>query len=152
VAGSTLYLPVSVKGALFSPGDAHAVQGDGKVNLTAIETAMDEAVLQFVERKDMKLERPTAKTDTHCMVMGFHEDLNVAVKIALRNAIQLLPLQDYHSYLRGRYLQQNKTPLPDGIRLQKCPLFLTQDPSALWTVQPKAFNLTAKDPLILQQI
>jgi acetamidase/formamidase len=90
VAGTTLYLPVSAKGALFSTGDAHAVQGDGEVNVTAIETAMDEAVLQFVVRKDMKLERPMGETDTHWIAMGFHKDLNEAVKIALRDAIQFI--------------------------------------------------------------
>lgn len=90
VAGTVLYLPVNAKGALFSTGDAHAVQGDGEVNVTAIETAMDEAVFQFVVRKDMKLERPMAETATHWIAMGFHKDLNEAVKIALRDAIQFI--------------------------------------------------------------
>ena len=90
VAGTTLYLPVNVPGGLFSAGDAHAVQGDGEVNVTAIETAMKEAVLQFVVRKDMKLERPMAETRTHWIAMGFHKDLNEAVKIALRDAIQFV--------------------------------------------------------------
>jgi acetamidase/formamidase len=90
VAGTSLYLPVSVKGALFSTGDAHAVQGDGEVNITAIETAMEEAVFQFVVRKDMKLERPMGETPTHWITMGFHQDLDEAVKIALRDAIQFI--------------------------------------------------------------
>jgi len=90
VAGTTLYLPVQVKGGLFSTGDAHAAQGDGEVNVTAIETAMEEAELQFIVRKDMKLERPMAETPTHWIAMGFHKDLNEAVKIALRDAIQFL--------------------------------------------------------------
>jgi len=88
--GATLYLPVSVKGALFSTGDAHATQGDGEVNVTAIETAMEEASLQFVVRKDMKLERPMAETPTHWIAMGYHKDLNEAVKIALRDAVSFL--------------------------------------------------------------
>ena len=90
VAGTSLYLPVHVPGALFSTGDAHAVQGDGEVNVTAIETAMEEAVFQFVVRKDMKLERPMAETPTHWITMGFHQDLDEAVKIALRDAIQFI--------------------------------------------------------------
>jgi acetamidase/formamidase len=90
VAGTTLYLPINVPGALFSAGDAHAVQGDGEVNVTAIETAMKEAVLLFVVRKDMKIERPMAETKTHWIAMGFHKDLNEAVKIALRDAIQFI--------------------------------------------------------------
>ncbi len=90
VAGTKLFLPVSVPGALFSTGDAHAAQGDGEVNITAIETAMEEAVFQFFVRKDMDIERPMAETDTHWITMGFHKDLNEAVKIALRDAIRFL--------------------------------------------------------------
>jgi acetamidase/formamidase len=90
VAGTTLYLPVNVLGGLFSAGDAHATQGDGEVNITAIETAMKEAVLQFIVRKDMKIERPMGETRTHWIAMGFHKDLNEAVKIALRDAIQFI--------------------------------------------------------------
>jgi acetamidase/formamidase len=90
VAGTTLYLPIHVPGALFSTGDAHAVQGDGEVNVTAIETAMEEAVFQFVVRKDMKLERPMGETPTHWITMGFHQDLDEAVKIALRDAIRFI--------------------------------------------------------------
>ena len=90
VAGTTLYLPVQVPGALFSAGDAHAVQGDGEVDVTAIETAMAEAVLQFFVRKDLQLERPMAETPTHWITMGFHPDLDEAVKIALRDAIHFL--------------------------------------------------------------
>jgi acetamidase/formamidase len=89
-AGTTLFLPVQVPGALFSTGDAHAVQGDGEVNVTAIETAMEEAVFKFLVRKDMKLERPMAETPTHWITMGFHQDLDEAVKIALRDAIQFI--------------------------------------------------------------
>ncbi len=90
VAGTTLFLPVNIPGALFSAGDAHAVQGDGEVSITALETAMAEAVLQFFVRKDMKIERPLAETPTHWITMAFHMDLDEAVKIALRDAIQFL--------------------------------------------------------------
>jgi len=90
VAGATLYLPVNVKGGLFSTGDAHAAQGDGEVNVTAIETALTEGVLQFFVRKDIQIERPMAETPTHWITMGFHQDLDEAVKIALRDAIQFL--------------------------------------------------------------
>lgn len=90
VAGTILYLPVNVKGALFSAGDVHAAQGDGEVNVTAIETAAEEAELQFVVRKDIKLERPMAETPAHWISMGFHQELDEAVKIALRDAIDFL--------------------------------------------------------------
>jgi acetamidase/formamidase len=90
VAGSILYLPVHVPGALFSAGDAHAAQGDGEVNVTAIETAMKEAVLQFFVRKNWRIERPIAETPTHWITMAFHPDLDEAAKIALRDAIRFL--------------------------------------------------------------
>jgi len=90
IAGTTLYLPVNVAGALFSCGDAHAAQGDGEVSVTAIETAVREAVLQFVIRKDLSIERPMAETPTHWVTMGFHQDLNEAAKIALRDAVRFL--------------------------------------------------------------
>jgi acetamidase/formamidase len=90
IAGTTLYLPVNAKGALFSTGDAHAVQGDGESCIAALETAMQEAVLEFIVRKDMKLERPMAETPTHWITMGFHKDLNEAVKIALRDAVHFI--------------------------------------------------------------
>ena len=90
VEGTTLYLPVHVPGALFSTGDAHAIQGDGEVCTTALETAMQEVLLQFVVRKDIHLERPMAETPTHWITMGFHPDLDEAARIALRDAIDWL--------------------------------------------------------------
>ena len=90
VEGTTLFLPVQVQGALFSCGDAHAVHGDGEVCQTALETAFTEARLQFIVRKDMDLEYPRLETPTHWGTMGFHEDLDEAVKIVLRGMIKLL--------------------------------------------------------------
>jgi acetamidase/formamidase len=90
VEGTVLYLPIQVKGALFSCGDAHAVQGDGEVCITALETAFSEAQLQFIVRKDMKIDRPMFETPTHWGTMGFHKDLDEAVKIALRDMIKFL--------------------------------------------------------------
>lgn len=91
VEGTTLYLPVQVKGALFSVGDSHAAQGDGEVSVTALETAFSEARLKFIVRKDMmKLERPMFETPSHWGTFGFHNDLDEAVKIALRDMIEFL--------------------------------------------------------------
>ncbi len=90
VAGTTLYLPVFVKGALFSAGDAHAAQGDGEVCITALETPLDEGVLQFVVRKDIKLARPMAETPSHWITFGFHPELGEAAKTALRDMIDFL--------------------------------------------------------------
>jgi acetamidase/formamidase len=89
IAGTTLYLPVHAPGALFSAGDAHAAQGHGEVDLTAIETGM-RGKFQFIVRKDMKLRWPRAETPTHWMAMGLNPDLNEAMKIAVRETIELI--------------------------------------------------------------
>jgi acetamidase/formamidase len=90
VAGTTLYIPVNVPGALFMAADAHAVQADGEVCITGIETALEEVELEFIVRKDMKLDLPMAETPTHWITMGFHQDLNEAMRIALREAINFI--------------------------------------------------------------
>jgi acetamidase/formamidase len=92
-AGSTLYVPVFVKGALLWTGDSHCRQGNGEVNLTGLECAYREIVLQPIVRKDLKLEWPRAETATHWIAMGFDEDLNEAMKIATREAVNLLAAQ-----------------------------------------------------------
>jgi len=90
VAGTTLFVPVNVPGALFMAADAHGLQGDGEVCITASETYFEEVELEFVVRKDLKLELPMAESPTHWIVMGFHKDLNEAMKIAIREAIAFL--------------------------------------------------------------
>ena len=89
VEGTTLYIPVHVRGALFSVGDAHAAQGNGEVNLTALETALTGA-FRLTVRKDVKLHWPRAETASHFMTMGFDESLDTAVKIAIREMIDFL--------------------------------------------------------------
>ncbi len=89
VAGTTLYIPVHTRGALFSIGDAHAGQGDGEVSLTALETTLRGA-FQFAVRKGKRLLWPRAETPTHYITMGFHEDLAQAAKAATREAIDFL--------------------------------------------------------------
>ena len=89
MAGTTLFIPVHVKGALFAVGDGHAAQGDGEVCITALETSLA-GTLQFVVRKDMKLKWPRAETPTHHIVMGLDKDLTEAMKLATREAIDFL--------------------------------------------------------------
>ncbi len=89
VAGTTLYMPVHAKGALFSVGDGHAGQGDGEVCLTALETSL-RGTFQLVVRKDMKLRWARAETPTHYITMGFHENLEEAAKIAVREMLDFL--------------------------------------------------------------
>jgi acetamidase/formamidase len=85
-AGSTLYMPVHVPGALFSAGDGHAAQGHGEVDLSAIETGL-RGRFQFIVRKDMKLTWPRGETPTHWIVMGLNPDLDEAMRIAVRETI-----------------------------------------------------------------
>ena len=88
--GTTLYIPVSVEGGMFMAADAHAVQGDGEVCVSASETYFEEVELEFVVRKDMKLSSPMAENATHWIAMGFSEDLNLAAKNAVRSAVDFL--------------------------------------------------------------
>ena len=88
-AGSILYIPVNVEGALFSAGDGHAAQGHGEVSINALETGL-RGRFQFFVRKDMKLRWPRAETPTHWIVMGLHEDLDEAMKIAVRETIDFI--------------------------------------------------------------
>jgi acetamidase/formamidase len=86
-AGASLYVPVYVPGALFSVGDAHAAQGHGEVDLTAIETGL-RGRFQFIVHKDMKIATwPRAETPTHWIVMGLNPSLEEAMKIAVRETI-----------------------------------------------------------------
>jgi acetamidase/formamidase len=89
VAGAVLYLPVHVRGALFSAGDGHAGQGHGEVNLTAIETGL-RGKFQFIVHKDMKLTWPRAETPGHWMVMGLNPHLEEALKIAVRETVDFI--------------------------------------------------------------
>ncbi len=87
VAGTTVFFPVFNEGALFSCGDGHAVQGDGEVCITAVETSLS-GRFRLSVRNDMHLTAPRAETPTHYITMGFDEDLDDAVKQALRDMIR----------------------------------------------------------------
>ena len=87
VAGTTVFFPVFNDGALFSAGDGHAVQGDGEVCITAVETSLS-GRFRLTARQDMQLTAPRAETPTHYITMGFDEDLDDAVKQALRDMIR----------------------------------------------------------------
>jgi acetamidase/formamidase len=89
VAGTTLYIPVHAAGALFEVGDGHAGQGNGEVDITALETSLI-GTFQFVVRKDMHLLWPRAETPTHFITMGLHENLNEATKLAVHEMIDFL--------------------------------------------------------------
>lgn len=89
IEGTSLFIPVFVKGALFEIGDGHAAQGNGEVDITAIETSLN-GTLQFILHKNKTLDWPMAETPTHIITMGFNRDLNAATHIALREMIKYL--------------------------------------------------------------
>jgi acetamidase/formamidase len=89
VAGSILYIPVFVPGALFEIGDGHAAQGDGEVDQTAIETSLRGRV-QLTVRKDIRLAWPRAETTTHFISMATDPDLATATKTAIQEMIDFL--------------------------------------------------------------
>lgn len=89
IAGTTLYLPIFVDDALFSVGDGHAVQGDGEVCLSAIETGLV-GTFRLSIRDDMLLNWPMAETPTHIITMAFDQDLDKGVIIALRQMLDLI--------------------------------------------------------------
>jgi len=89
VAGTTLFIPVHVKGALFEVGDGHAAQGDGEVDQTAIETSL-RGKLQLTVRKGMKLAWPRAETNTHFISIGTDVDLRIATRVAIQEMVDFL--------------------------------------------------------------
>lgn len=93
VAGSTLFLPVWVAGAKFSVGDGHGVQGDGEVCITALEMCLDGTFTLILHKKRGAaplLSFPRAETPTHYISMGMNEDLDLAMKQALREMIAFI--------------------------------------------------------------
>ncbi|MBA2676535.1 acetamidase/formamidase family protein [Ramlibacter sp.] len=102
VPGATLYLPVHVPGGNLSFGDGHALQGDGEVCTTAIETAL-QGTVEVVLRKDLRLAYPQAETPTHRIAMGFDPDLDTAARDALRRMLEWLvattSLSRHHAFM-----------------------------------------------------
>jgi acetamidase/formamidase len=90
ISGSTLYLPVTVAGGLFSTGDGHAAQGDGEVAVTAIECPVDDVEMTFDLLDDMPITSPVANTPAGWVTMGFDPDLQEAMLVALEAMLVLL--------------------------------------------------------------
>jgi len=91
--GSILYLPVFQKGGLIWTGDSHCLQGNGEVNLTALECSYKEIEIQPIVRKDLHIEWPRVETADNWVFTGFDEDLNEAMKIATRETVNWLAEQ-----------------------------------------------------------
>jgi acetamidase/formamidase len=103
--GSILFVPVFQKGALVWTGDSHAMQSNGEIDITALETAYEGITFQCFVRKDLKAEGvmdkskrkggnaftwPIIENATHWMIVGLNVDLFEAMKLASRNAIDFL--------------------------------------------------------------
>ncbi len=101
-AGSIIYYPVNAPGALFEAGDGHAGQGNGEVDITALETFLT-GTFQFILHKgeanpqgheEARLLWPRAETPTAYISMGFSPDLKTATEMAVRNMITFLSEQN----------------------------------------------------------
>jgi acetamidase/formamidase len=97
VAGTTVFFPVWTPGALFEVGDGHAGQGNGEVDITALETSL-RGTMQFIVHKGAGLKYPRAETPTHYISMGFDQDLTEATKKAVREMIDFLMAEKHLSH------------------------------------------------------
>ena len=91
--GTTLYVPVHVPGALLWTGDSHAAQGNGEVNLTAVETAYKEMSVTLEVLKKLKLDFPRIETPKSWITMGFDQDLNKALDFVKEQTAKMLAEQ-----------------------------------------------------------
>jgi len=96
VEGTKLFIPVHAVGALFEAGDGHAGQGNGEVDITAMETSLI-GTFQLIVRKDLHYKWPRGETPTHWIAMGLDEDLNKAIIHATREAIDFLVTEKHLS-------------------------------------------------------
>ncbi len=120
VAGTKLYIPVQVPGALFAVGDGHASQGDGEVCVTAVETNLT-GVFRFTVRKDKRLRWPRAESPTHFITMGLDEDLDEAARHATKEMIDYLVAErglsrDDAYMLTSAAIDLHVTQVVDGVK------------------------------------
>lgn len=118
VEGTTLYIPVAVKGALFQAGDGHAAQGNGEVDITALETYLS-GTFRFIVHKNRTLLWPRAETPEAYISMGFSKDLKEAAEHAVRDMIDFLVVEKHLSrddayMLTSVAVDVNITQLVDG--------------------------------------
>jgi acetamidase/formamidase len=120
VAGTTLFIPVHAAGALFEVGDGHAGQGNGEVDITAMETSLT-GVFQFIVHHDMHLKWPRAETPTHYITMGLDPDVTQAARICTLETIDFL-VDEKHMTREDAYaltsvaIDLSITQLVDGTR------------------------------------
>jgi acetamidase/formamidase len=135
VEGTTLYIPVHVKGALFEVGDGHAGQGNGEVDITAMETQLT-GTFQFVVRKDTRLTWPRAETPAYYITMGFHEDLTEATKLAIREAIDFL--------MSEKHLSRDEAYMLSSVAVDFCITQLVDGNKGVHAMIPKSIFLRSQ--------
>lgn len=91
--GASVFLPIAVEGALLSVGDGHALMADGEASSTGIECPMDLVQLTLTLHPEMKLSGPRILTPTHWITLGFNEDLDTAMVMALDAMLDLMTEQ-----------------------------------------------------------
>ncbi|MEP2277584.1 MAG: acetamidase/formamidase family protein [Reichenbachiella sp.] len=91
VEGTTVYFPIFVEGALFSIGDAHAVQGMGEVSGTAVESPMRFVFeLKLLKGQKSYLNEPQYETDDYYAVTAFGTTIDIATRKAVQYMIEYL--------------------------------------------------------------
>jgi acetamidase/formamidase len=120
VAGTTLYLPISVAGARFSAGDGHGVQGDGELSGTAIECPVERAQLTL-ELSDLELRWPIARVADAWLGLGFDEDLDLAAEHAIGAILDLMERElgfdrDYAIALGSVAVDLRVTQIVNGVK------------------------------------
>lgn len=137
--GTTLYLPVFMQGGLLWTGDSHAGQGNGEIDLTAIETAFDEFNITVDVIKQKPLTWPRVETPTHWIAMGYDKDLNKALDIAKKETIKLI--SDMHHVSKQD---------AEKILLQSwnCPIAeVVNGVKGIYCMLPKEITTTQANPL-----
>jgi acetamidase/formamidase len=120
VAGTTLYLPISVDGAHVSAGDGHAAQGDGELSGTAIECFVERAQLTF-DLSELELRSPVARIPRAWVAFGFDEDLDVAAERAIGTMLDLMEREhrierDYAIALASVAVDLRVTQIVNGVK------------------------------------
>lgn len=153
--GTTLYLPVFMEGGLLWTGDSHAGQGNGEIDLTAIETAFEEFNITVDVIKQKPLTWPRVETPTAWIAVGYDKDLNKALDILKEETIKLIMEQRKISQVNAKKIMMETWNCPiaevvNGVQGVYCMLpKQTNAPKAAAlpkTDNAKFFVTYAKDP------
>ncbi len=141
--GSTLYLPVFKSKGMIWTGDSHALQGNGEIDLTAMETAFSEISLTVNLIKDKKLAWPEVETPTSWVTLGYDTDLNKALAITKQQTVQFIMAQRHVSEAQASKIMYQTWNCPiaevvNGVKGVYC--ILPKDHSAMTPLLPSKDN------------